>query len=262
MLPSQFWWPCLLTIPNKEKKKKKNNPIPNKDLFLHLKHPPLHTLGYPWLQQHNPHMDWRNGCISRWERSVTWTVSNSIHQSSKTFFAFRSIQPLLSTCRLSRPSRGVQEAWGIVINSAKTYDYATDLLPGAPLSTSCLYSLSQPKREAMEKFITDSLAAGIIQPSSSPLGPFFFFVEKKDKTLRPCIDYCGLNEITVKNRYPLPLLSSAFELLNSYNIQQMWACYNWFCRVIVRGGFKISIFQFKSILVWILEYQFINFVMV
>lgn len=48
MLPSQFWWPCLLTIPNKEKKKKKNNPIPNKDLFLHLKHPPLHTLGYPF----------------------------------------------------------------------------------------------------------------------------------------------------------------------------------------------------------------------
>lgn len=183
MLPSQFWWPCLLTIPNKEKKKKKNNPIPNKDLFLHLKHPPLHTLGYPWLQQHNPHMDWRKGCISRWERSVTWTVSNSIHQSSKTFFAFRSIQPLLSTCRLSRPSRGVQEAWGIVINSAKTYDYATDLLPGAPLSTSCLYSLSQPKREAMEKFITDSLAAGIIQPSSSPLGPFFSLLKRRTRLL-------------------------------------------------------------------------------
>lgn len=36
-------------------------------------------------------------------------------------------------------------------------------------------------------------------------------MEKKDKTLRLCIDYQGLNDIIVKNRYPLPLISSAFE---------------------------------------------------
>lgn len=35
---------------------------------------------------------------------------------------------------------------------------------------------------------------------------FFFFVEKKDKTLRPCIDFRGLNDITIKNKYPVPLL--------------------------------------------------------
>lgn len=38
-------------------------------------------------------------------------------------------------------------------------------------------------------------------------------MDKKDKTLRPCIDYCGLNNITIKNKYPLPLLTSAFEPL-------------------------------------------------
>ena len=70
----------------------------------------------------------------------------------------------------------------------------------------------------MEEYIGDSLAAGIIRPSSSPAGAGFFFVEKKDKTLRPCIDYRGLNEITVKNRYPLPLISSAFELLQGSTI--------------------------------------------
>ncbi len=36
---------------------------------------------------------------------------------------------------------------------------------------------------------------------------------KKDKSLEPCIDYCELNDITVKNRYPLPIISSGFELL-------------------------------------------------
>ncbi|KAL3983525.1 myosin XVIII [Sarotherodon galilaeus] len=70
----------------------------------------------------------------------------------------------------------------------------------------------------MEKYINDSLAAGIIRPSSSPVGAGFFFVKKKDKTLRPCIDFRGLDNITVKNKYPLPLLNSAFELLQGATI--------------------------------------------
>ena len=65
----------------------------------------------------------------------------------------------------------------------------------------------------METYIEDSLATGFIRPSSSPAGASFFFVEKKDKTLRPRIDYRGLNDITVKNRDPLPLISLAFEPL-------------------------------------------------
>ena len=65
----------------------------------------------------------------------------------------------------------------------------------------------------MEQYIKESLAAGIIRPSSSPLGAGFFFVKKKDHTLRPCIDFRGLNQITIKNKYPLPLISSAFEPL-------------------------------------------------
>lgn len=62
----------------------------------------------------------------------------------------------------------------------------------------------------METYINDSLATGIIQQSSSPTGAGFFFVEKRDKTLRPCIDYRGLNDIMIKNRYPLPLMATAF----------------------------------------------------
>lgn len=65
----------------------------------------------------------------------------------------------------------------------------------------------------MEKYITDSLAAGLIHPSSSPEGAGFFFV-KKDSTLCPSIDYRGLNEVTVKNKYSLPLIDPAFEPLN------------------------------------------------
>lgn len=65
----------------------------------------------------------------------------------------------------------------------------------------------------MESYLSESLAADLIRPSSSPAGAGFFFIKKKDGLLRPCIDYWGLNDITIKNRYPLPLMSSAFEVL-------------------------------------------------
>ncbi|KAF7215971.1 transcript variant X1, partial [Nothobranchius furzeri] len=80
-----------------------------------------------------------------------------------------------------------------------------------PLPTSRLYSLSKPEQDSMRQYIHEALTNGIIRPSTSPLGAGFFFVAKKDGSLRPCIDYRGLNQITVKDKYPLPLLSSTFE---------------------------------------------------
>lgn len=70
----------------------------------------------------------------------------------------------------------------------------------------------------MEKYITESLAAGLICASTSPVAAGFFFIEKRDKILRLCIDYRGLNKIMVKNKYPLPLLTSAFELLQRVTV--------------------------------------------
>lgn len=49
------------------------------------------------------------------------------------------------------------------------------------------------------ELIQDSLVAGIIRPSSSPLGAGLFLVAEKDGTLRPCVDFQGLNNITIKN---------------------------------------------------------------
>ncbi len=89
-------------------------------------------------------------------------------------------------------------------------DCAIDVLPGTSPPRGHLFSLSGPEREAMDKYIQESITAGLICHLSSPAGTGFFFVKKKDGSLRPCIDYSRLNDITVKNRYPLPLMSSAF----------------------------------------------------
>ncbi|KAK3511972.1 hypothetical protein QTP70_027661 [Hemibagrus guttatus] len=91
------------------------------------------------------------------------------------------------------------------------WDCAIDLLPNASPPRGRVYPLSLPESKAMEEYIETALAAGHIQPSTSPAG--FFFVGKKDGGLRPCIDYRGLNAITVPYPYPLPLVPAALEQL-------------------------------------------------
>lgn len=70
----------------------------------------------------------------------------------------------------------------------------------------------------MNNYIQDSFAAGLIQLSSSLAGAGFFFVGKMCGGLRPCIDYRGLNKITVIYSYPLPLITSVFKLLQGTTI--------------------------------------------
>ena len=55
---------------------------------------------------------------------------------------------------------------------------------------------------------------GFIRHSKSPTGPPIFFVKKKDGSLRVVVDYCGLNKVTIRNRYALPLISSLLERIN------------------------------------------------
>ncbi|KAK1802107.1 hypothetical protein P4O66_004449 [Electrophorus voltai] len=70
----------------------------------------------------------------------------------------------------------------------------------------------------MDEYIQESLALGFIWPSTSLAGAGFFFVGKKDCGLCPCIDYQGLNKISIKDRYPLPLMTSAFKTVQQASI--------------------------------------------
>lgn len=95
--------------------------------------------------------------------------------------------------------------------SHRPYDCAINLFKGAPLPKGSLFNLSGPEKMAMEHYIQEALAFGHIRPSSSPAGAGFFFVKKKDKSLRPCIDFRELNQITIKDKYSLLLISSVFD---------------------------------------------------
>ncbi|KAI2650298.1 Transposon Tf2-6 polyprotein [Labeo rohita] len=81
-----------------------------------------------------------------------------------------------------------------------------------------VYPLSRMEDQAMEDYIEEALESGFIRVSTSPAAAGFFFVSKKDGGLRPCIDYRGLNNVTVKFRYPLPLVPPALEQLREATI--------------------------------------------
>ena len=76
-----------------------------------------------------------------------------------------------------------------------------------------VYQLSLDEEKELKQFLNENLAKGYIKPSNSPQASGFFFIKKKDGSLRLVQDYRKLNQITIKNRYPLPLISEIVDKL-------------------------------------------------
>jgi Reverse transcriptase (RNA-dependent DNA polymerase) len=75
------------------------------------------------------------------------------------------------------------------------------------------YNLTLEEQKELDKFLDENLEKGYIRPSQSPQASPFFFVKKKDGRLQPCQDYRYLNDWTIKNAYPLPLISEIMDKL-------------------------------------------------
>ena len=90
-------------------------------------------------------------------------------------------------------------------------DHRIELLPGSQPVYRSIYKMSPGELDEMRKQLDQLLSNGFIRPSTSPFGAPVLFVKKKDGSLRMCIDYRGLNMLTVKNRYPLPRCDELFD---------------------------------------------------
>ncbi|GBE79419.1 hypothetical protein SCP_0206170 [Sparassis crispa] len=100
----------------------------------------------------------------------------------------------------------------------RPWDHAIDLKPDFIPRDCKVYPLSLKEQGAMDDFLEENLRKGYIRPSKSPMASPFFFVGKKDGALRPCQDYRYLNEGTVKNTYPLPLISDLMDQFKGASI--------------------------------------------
>jgi hypothetical protein len=88
----------------------------------------------------------------------------------------------------------------------KKWDHVIELVPGAKEFSTKLYAMSPTEQAELDKFLEENLKSGRIRPSKSPMASPVFFVKKKDGSLRFVQDYRKLNSITIRNRYPLPLV--------------------------------------------------------
>jgi hypothetical protein len=87
------------------------------------------------------------------------------------------------------------------------------LVPGTKVPPKRTYRLSPKEKAELEKYVKDLLAKGLIEPSSSPFGAPVLFVPKPDGSYRMCIDYRALNDITIKDKYPLPRIDDLLDQL-------------------------------------------------
>ena len=103
------------------------------------------------------------------------------------------------------------------------YNHTIDLQPTFTSCIAKIYPLNPAKLQICKEFIDEHLKMGQIVPSKSPQASLFFFVPKKDGSLRPCQDYQYLNSHTIQNAYPLPLIP---ELINNMKDATLFTKFN------------------------------------
>jgi hypothetical protein len=100
----------------------------------------------------------------------------------------------------------------------RVIEFMIELLPGMPPISKRPYRMPVNKLVQLKKQIAELQSKGFIHPSSSPWGAPVLFMEKKDGTQRMCVDYRSLNEVTIKNKYPLLRIEDLFEQMKGASV--------------------------------------------
>jgi hypothetical protein len=200
-------------------------------------------LGIPWLRKWNPTIDWNLGQIQwrdaapvqsqnettrhllastqRPERTTTRSALQQKYPAPhlQPEFCNDPQQPTLQERMKDIPSEYhqyaaiFQEELDTVLPEHSHYDHEIVLKEGTQPRFFKIYHTNEKQQVALDEYLEENLRKGYIRPSKSPAGYPILFVPKKNGKLRICIDYRQLNDITIKNCYPLPLISELRDLL-------------------------------------------------
>jgi transposase InsO family protein len=223
-------------------------------------------LGYPWLRETNPMIDWKKGTLE-WRQpklpekeaqirttvtileeeddeeylnstqnpldsselallvsSITCEMDNDIWINAKMSTA-TEIQAELNLKKKDLPLEEqvpkefhefldiFSEEKAARFPEPRPWDHKIEMKDTFIPKSFKTYNLTPEEQIELDKFLKENLEKGYIRPSQSPMASPFFFVGKKDGKLRPCQDYRYLNEHTIKNAYPLPLIGELLDKL-------------------------------------------------
>lgn len=97
-------------------------------------------------------------------------------------------------------------------------DHEIPLVPDAKPPFGPLYSMSTKELQVLKDYLDENLSKGFIRVFSSSTAAPVLFVRKADGSIWVCVDYRALNDLTIKNRYPLPLISESLQRLSQAKI--------------------------------------------
>jgi hypothetical protein len=205
------------------------------------------VLGLPWFELHNPDIDLSLRRISPKSKTKKKKYIQPLIHGARTFV--RATKKNVAFTIYAIPmgtsiETGVQEIPmqyhdfkdvfkkknANILPDHRPYDCAIELQDGAQPLFGSIYNLTQTELAALREYIDENLSKNFIQHSKSLAGIPILFVKKKDGSLRTCVDYRGLNKVTKKNYYPLPLISGLLEQLGSAKI---------FTKIDLRGAYNL-----------------------
>lgn len=219
-------------------------------------------LGIPWLRGSNPVIDWTTGQLSwvtapprqvirKMERDIAKSLrldrvpeqrqkkrpSNRPHDMNKTLMIVIKKVVKNEVDRLARIPQEYRQYDKLFKEELDTglpehsqWDHEIPLKEGAQLRFSKVYPTNPEQQEALGEYIKKNLAIKFIRPSTSPVGYPVLFVPKKNGKPRLCVDYRHLNDNTIKNRYPLPLIPELRDKL--YGAE-------WFTALDLKGAYNL-----------------------
>jgi hypothetical protein len=97
-------------------------------------------------------------------------------------------------------------------------EFSIELLPSTAQISKRPYRMDVKDPDELKKQIEELLSKGFIRPSSSSWEAPTLFVHKKDGSRRMCVDYRSLNDVTIKNKYPLPRIEDLFDQMRGVKV--------------------------------------------
>lgn len=174
------------------------------------------VLGLPWLPLHDPHIDWVTALVVSWSIFCYYRFLHSaVSPQISTVPIEKAIDLTLVLSNDNKLTHVFSKDFAVTLPPHTPYDCSINLLPD-PLSPPAISIICPNLRVYGE--IYKQITLWFQPPLFLSSWSWGFFVEKKDGSLRPCIDYRGLNDITIKNKYLLPLIDLAFGPLHEDSI--------------------------------------------
>jgi transposase InsO family protein len=195
------------------------------------------VLGLAWLKKHKPRVFWDTDILTfpNTPSSLSKSLSPITQVSTDTTDPPFGNQETLYVVHLQSPAedRPPSEIPSEYTDLAEVFskqgasrlpphrgplDHSIVLESGKSPPYGPIYALSETELSTLKSYLDEMTANGFIQHSTSPAGAPLLFAKKSDGSLRPVIDYRGLNNITIKNRYPLPLITELLDRLRGAKI--------------------------------------------